>query len=339
MDTVLIVDDDPTTLRLLGELLKGRYDVAIARDGAEAIRLAGHITPDLILLDVVMPDLNGYEVCRRITSRIETRDIPVIFIAGSGDTEHIIEGFRAGGRDYIAKPVNPEELLVRVKTHIELKRTREELGHFADQLKRKNRALSRALDRLRELSMIDDLTHVYNRRYMTSRMRSEAGRITRHHETMALLIVDIDNFKSINDTYGHNCGDTVIRHVARTMSRLLRPEDTVARWGGEEFLILLPQTHLHGATATAEKIRRILAKESVSWENVAVAITVTIGVAEYAPRISMNDNIRRADDALYEGKATGKNRVVAAADVDAVVPDTVGLSVEKPYRRHTPTRR
>ena len=311
--TIMIVDDNPTSLNIMQEALKHRYDLILVDDATNALRTAGERKPDLILLDVVMPGMDGYELCRRITKQPDLADIPVVFLTGSGKIVDIVAGFEAGGRDYITKPVNPDELFARVDTQIEVRRSRRELRRLADTLEQKNEALSHALARLNELSMIDELTRLFNRRSMMIALQRETSRASRHTEAIALVIADIDDFKAVNDTFGHTCGDEVIRHVAALMRQVLRPEDTIARWGGEEFLMLLPQTDRDGAAEAAEKVRRVVAETPIAWEGESVAVTVTLGITSYDAAASIRDNVRRADDALYQGKSGGKNRVVVAA--------------------------
>lgn len=309
---ILIVDDVPVNIKLLGELLREHYEIYVANNGQKAIQLAAEIEPDLILMDVIMPDMDGFTTCRMLKSNKSTADIPLIFITARNESDDIVKGFEAGGQDYIAKPFNPQELYARVHSHIELKKSREAVAEYAAQLERNNTELNLLLKKLEVMAAIDPLTGIANRRTAINRINEETARYNRNKKEFCLLMVDIDNFKHINDSYGHEIGDCVIKHVVEIMQSHLRKQDMVSRWGGEEFLILLPETDSCTALIAAEKIRNLIEASALTVKDTSVTVTVTIGGTEFDPDIDLDANINRADEALYAGKNKSKNCVVMA---------------------------
>ncbi|MEQ8174505.1 MAG: diguanylate cyclase [Syntrophomonadaceae bacterium] len=310
MDRILIVDDVPVNIKLLGELLRDQYEIFVANNGTKAVQLAAEIKPDLILMDVMMPDMDGFTACRLLKGGRQTADIPLIFITARNQSDDIVNGFDAGGQDYIAKPFNPHELYARVRSHIELKKSREALAEYAARLERNNNELNILLEKLEVMASIDPLTGIFNRREAVNRMNEEISRYKRNNKEFCILMVDIDNFKNVNDTYGHEIGDCVIKHVVEVTRTHLRQHDMVSRWGGEEFLILLPETNALGAHSAAEKIRSCIEESSVEVRDISISVTVTIGGTEFNPDIDLDANINQADQALYEGKNKSKNCVV-----------------------------
>ncbi|MBP7738501.1 MAG: diguanylate cyclase [Spirochaetes bacterium] len=306
---IIIADDEPSNVRMLGEFLKNDYEIYVAADGNETVRLAEKILPDLILLDIMMPGLDGYGVCRELKTRKETERIPVIFVTARKMADDIVMGFDVGGRDYIQKPFYPQELHARVRTHIELKKAQEQLIEDAAMLEELNRKLASALDKMEIMARMDPLTGLANRRFLLERLEQETARSRRTGRPLSIAMVDVDNFKIINDSHGHECGDLILKQVARTMKDSIRKEDMVARWGGEEFLLLFVETPLGDARQTAERIRHNIASVAVDCGGIPVSITVTIGVAAYDSAQSIDANIRKADDAMYRGKRLKKNCV------------------------------
>lgn len=305
MPKILIADDDPANLRFLGEMLKSEFEVYIASDGRTAVDLAVSELPDIILMDVMMPGTDGYTACRKLKADPVTAGIPVIFITARDRTEDIVQGFDAGGQDYLTKPASPQELHARVRTHLELKRTRE---RYEDT----NRLLSAALERMEIMARVDPLTGMANRRYLIERLEQEVARTKRHGKTLCIAMADIDDFKMINDTHGHDCGDLVLRRIAALIAESIRTEDLVARWGGEEFLLVFSDTPAEEARLLADRIRNHIASSPVEYRDSSIKVTVTIGVARYDTAISTDANIKRADDAMYRGKKSTKNCVVTA---------------------------
>ncbi len=289
---ILVVDDQPTNIQTLYQVLKGEYDVAMATDGTQAIELCLRRPPDLVLLDVVMPGIDGFEVCRRLKADPATRDVPVIFVTARDSTEDETLGLEVGAVDFIAKPVNPPVVRARVRTHV---------------------ALKRQADLLRSMAFNDGLTGVANRRWFDERLQVEWLRCRRNKLPLSLILLDLDHFKAYNDRYGHQAGDDCLRAVAAAMkSRLGRPADLLARYGGEEFVCLLPETPMDGARAKADDLGRAVLELGMPHADSATGGVVTIsrGVATAAPAVdgTQNELLQHADEKLYAAKRAGRNR-------------------------------
>lgn len=310
--SILVVDDSPTNLYVLLDYLRtSGFKTLIARSGEGALRQATFARPDLILLDVMMPDMDGFETCRRLKQKEALKDIPVIFLTALTETVEKIKGMEAGGVDYVTKPFDGLELLARVKTHLALSRYREELKRSNRELQQANEALVKAHKQLELVAKTDSLTQLSNRRDMLDKLEYEKIRFERSQRPFVLILCDIDHFKRFNDTYGHDCGDFVLVSVANSMQSIGRKQDWVARWGGEEFLLLLPETDLNGGGIFAEKIRRTIAEHSYQYKEQDLSITMTFGVSvfdDYA--LEIDECIKRADRALYKGKEQRRNCVV-----------------------------
>jgi len=292
--TVLIVDDVKTNITVLAELLQEDWDVRVAVNGESAINIAtGGSKPDIILLDVMMPDMDGYEVCRRLKLLPETQDIPVIFITAMDQDEDEERGLKLGAIDYVTKPFKPAIVKARIKNHLELKNYR---------------------DFLKASSMIDGLTGIPNRRRFEEFSKCEWKRAARSRNPISVIMIDIDNFKNYNDTYGHLMGDDCLKSVADSINRSLnRPADLTARWGGEEFVCVLPDTDSQAAMRIAEIIRESVNKLNIPHKasiNSSV-VTISLGVASIIPETSLEFDfiMSKADKALYSSKNNGKNRV------------------------------
>ncbi len=309
---IVIVDDTPDNLRLLvGILTEHGFKVRPAPSGDRALATIHKKPPDLILLDIMMPDMNGYEVCNRLQADDLTRDIPVIFLSALNEVFDKVKAFRAGGVDFITKPFQVEEVIARVNTHLKLRAQQKTLVLQNKELINKNTLINEQAEKLELLATKDFLTDLSNRRDFLEKAGQEKKRFKRTKRTFAFIMLDIDHFKNVNDTYGHECGDKVLIGVARCLEKTLRVLDIPARWGGEEFVCLLPETDTDGAIYTAEKIRTTLGKYQHNCKDVQVSITVTIGISVYVDSCSIAECIRLADDALYKGKKQGRNQVVA----------------------------
>ena len=289
--TILIVDDEKINLDILGGILSPAYNLLIARNGQRAIEIAREHKPDLILLDVLMPGMSGFEVIEKLRESDDTARIPVIFITGLKGAEDEEKGFFLGAVDYITKPLHKAIVKARVNTHIRI----------VDQM--------RTIERI---GLIDPLTKIANRRGFESRLDAEWKRAVREKTSISVLMMDIDKFKNYNDTYGHQQGDEVLKTFADVcMKTLLRPVDFAARWGGEEFVILLPDTDLNGAAEVAERVRKNVEDTVIHTEDGAeTGITVSIGVNSLIPDSGAltDDFIKKADQALYKAKESGRNR-------------------------------
>ncbi len=295
--TIMIVDDNASNLQIVGNLLRDEdWNLQFSLSGEKALEAVEEQPPDLILLGINMPDIDGFEVCRRLQEQGSTSLIPVIFLtAAYKDKDSIARGFEVGGVDYVTKPFYTVELKARIKTHLQLKKYQ---------------------DYLEALSFTDPLTKLCNRRSMLEKIRDQVGRSRRSGEAFSLVMGDIDYFKKINDTWGHDCGDDVLRWVSQTMEGEVREQDTVSRWGGEEFLILLPKTDIQGAVSLAEKLRQVVeAGRPVCRDSEGeIPLTMTFGAAAGTGDVPVRRLISQADAALYQGKESGRNRVVSAPE-------------------------
>lgn len=284
--TVLIVDDAPSNIRVMAAVLQEQHRVKTAMSGQQCIEMAIKYKPDLILLDIEMPGLSGYQVCEELKSMDETRDIPIIFVTGRVNIEDEEMGLRIGAVDYITKPIRPVILSARVDTHVTLKRQQ---------------------DRLIKMAMHDQLTGLFNRHYMLEIVGQKLARARRHKTPLTVMLIDIDHFKKINDTHGHIVGDQILEHVGQFLFEQCRVEDTVARFGGEEFVVLMEPCGLNQAHYKAELMRDELSRLTP----LDIDLTVSIGIAE----LNDEDNdfsalLKRADDALYKAKKSGRNCTV-----------------------------
>jgi diguanylate cyclase (GGDEF)-like protein len=291
--TVLIADNMPSNVEVLNEVLSVDYKIIFAANGKDAVRLTKEQNPDLVLVDTIMPDMDGYEVLAQIKSDPETSDIPVIFITGKNDEEDESKGLNAGVVDYIIKPIRNSIVKARVHSQMELKRYR---------------------DALKTLSNIDGLTGIANRRRFDQVLSDEWKRGRRNQNRMSLVIMDIDFFKSFNDHYGHLAGDDCLRKVAQKIAEVARrPPDLAARYGGDEFVLLLPETDDIGALNVATRVQEKMKFLNLShmFSCVADHITLSIGVASIIPVDSLTPSelIKHADEMLYLAKQNGRNQI------------------------------
>lgn len=294
--TILVVDDSPENLQIISAVLKEHYKVKVAINGERALALATSAEPpDLILLDVMMPGMDGYEVCSRLKSNPATARIPVLFVSSRDEEEDEARGLSMGAIDYIVKPIRPSIVQARVRNHIELKRSR---------------------DLLERLTTQDHLTGINNRRRFDDFLAAEWHRAARGRVPISLISIDIDHFKPYNDHYGHPQGDQCLIQVAKTLaSSVTRPTDLVARCGGEEFACVLPSTDSAGAINLAEQMRAGVLAQALEHAHSATHnhVTISLGVATLVPQADESPQalVDLADAALYEAKSAGRNRFVA----------------------------
>lgn len=304
--TILVADDEPINRSLIQRRLeRAGYRVLTAENGREAVEKTLAALPDLVILDVMMPVMDGLEACRRIKDDEATRDIPVIFLSARDETEVKVNGLSLGANDYISKPFKAEELLARVDVAMRLKHERDLLRETAEE--------ARAHAELaQERAVTDALTGLLNRYGLQRSLAREHAEARRYERQLACLMIDLDNFKKINDTYGHSAGDTALQQVATILIDAVRRSDMVFRYGGEEFLALLPETDLEGAAALAEKIREAASARLFGDGEHVFTLTLSVGAASLYKGESGNDMIARADLALYHAKERGRNRVARA---------------------------
>jgi|SRR6202046_1588961 diguanylate cyclase (GGDEF)-like protein len=295
---ILVVDDARTNIRVLRHLLKDEAGVLFATSGREALALAGSEQPDLILLDVVMPDMDGYQVCQALKSDPNTAAIPVIFVTGLADTTDETHGLEVGAIDYITKPFVPAVVRMRVRNHLALRRANHELLTMNAELLR--------------LATTDGLTGVYNRRYLLEQITAEVQRMHRYHRPAALFMLDLDHFKQLNDGYGHDVGDSALVETAAMVRLALRHHDLFGRIGGEEFAGFLPETEIAQAVKVCERIRELIAAIEVPTTNGPARFSASIGVIALAPEEKVESALKRADQAMYAAKQGGRNRVIEA---------------------------
>lgn len=298
---LLVVDDQPVNIRLVHEILTGEHDVFVATSGALAISFCQKSPPDLVLLDVRMPGMDGLAVCRHLKANSETAGIPVMFVTGSGGADEENACWLAGGADFVTKPVNPLTLRHRVRAHLQLK--------FY-------------VDALHAMAFADGLTGVANRRLLDERLAGEWRRCGRNEMPLALLMIDVDFFKRYNDSYGHQAGDSCLRRVAGALhANLSRPHDLLGRYGGEEFACILPDTDGRGASAIAQRLEAAVRALDIEHRasDVGPQVTVSIGIAALIPDRNGNEQalVRLADQALYAAKQGGRGRAVQAGGAEA----------------------
>lgn len=290
---VLIVDDTAANIHLLAEILSNSYEILIATSGKDAIQIAQTQEVSLILLDIMMPEMDGYEVCKKLKESALTSSIPIIFVTALNSTQAEVKGLNAGAVDFITKPFNDIIIQARVRTHIKL--------HEQNIL-------------LEKLAKTDGLTGIANRREYDERIVIESARARRDKMPLALIMLDIDFFKQYNDSYGHGLGDECLRRVAQTIKEIpKRPSDLFARYGGEEFVVLLPGVSKEDAKLIADEIRESIEQLKIEHKSSSISpyLSVSLGVASlYPDNVSSSINLEKAaDEALYRAKESGRNRV------------------------------
>ena len=299
-NSVLVIDDSDKIREQIFRTLREAAlfdDYRDARDGIDGFKSLISAKADLIICDLEMPRMDGFKFMSMVNSRQDLRDIPIIMLTGRGDRELKIKGLEQGACDYVTKPFDADELVARVKVQLKIKT-------LQDELKRSN-------ELLKQLSTIDPLTKLRNRRYLTEVLDREIQRAERNNECLSFVILDIDNFKKVNDSYGHQNGDIVLMAVAEITQSGLRRYDTAARYGGEEFVLVLPGTSLSGGVTVAERLREAVQAFSFAPPLGNLAVTVSLGIATFpsAQVDSIDSLIQQADEALFRAKQNGRNRV------------------------------
>ncbi|MCP4413818.1 MAG: diguanylate cyclase [Gammaproteobacteria bacterium] len=293
MAKILVVDDQVDNLELVEQILGfAGHKIITAVCGEDAILRAVQDEPDVIILDVDMPEMDGYEVCRILKDKEETESIPILFLTAYHTSElNVVKGLTLGAYDFVPKSFKDFELLARVGVMVRIRENEK---------------------RIEKMSLTDSLTGLYNRRYLYSKFRDEIARAQRKQLSLSCLLLDIDHFKNINDIHGHKCGDYVLEEVARLLEAQLRMYDTITRYGGEEFMVILPMTSEEEALGVAEKIRQAIENNQFKQHDETIQVTTSIGVFSCDKRYLLDDvdeYIRNADQAMYTAKNGGRNQV------------------------------
>ncbi len=291
--SVLIIDDSKAIRDTVREhlqmvsLFENYYE---AGDGSEGFKIMLKNKIDIVICDIVMPGITGFQFLALKGSKPEFEDIPVIMLTAEESVDHKVRGLEQGASDYVTKPFDPAELIARVKVQLKIKSLQ---------------------DRLRELAITDGLTRTFNRRYLIELMKKEFYRAKRNKTNLSFILLDIDHFKRINDTYGHQQGDSILVDIVSILEKGIRRHEHVARYGGEEFALLLPETDLNGALTVANNIRKKVEGFKFAGQEKPLNITISLGVATFSDKNieSVDHLIKEADDALYRAKRKGRNRV------------------------------
>lgn len=295
LPTILIVEDEIINIHSLSRILRGTARLCFATSGAQALELAESLKAEMVLLDIMLPDISGFEVCKQLKNNPATSRCAVIFVTALDSDEEEAHGLRMGAMDYIKKPFNPTIVRERVQNLLNL---------------------SLAYRELEKLSTTDFLTGAFNRRYFMEIATTELKRHQRHEKKTSVLILDIDHFKEVNDTYGHSVGDQALRHLVRICRDNMRDEDIFARYGGEEFCILLPETDAPTAKEAAERLRQNIENHPMEFDEQHLHLSVSIGLSGIDPQGSTDIShwLDRADQALYRAKEGGRNQVVCCSE-------------------------
>jgi diguanylate cyclase (GGDEF)-like protein len=305
---VLVVEDSSAQrYHVVTELRRRGYDVCEAAGGLAALSVIKTDPPDIVILDVVLDGMDGYSVCRWLRLGEATRDIVVIMLTVKGEVKERVEGLHIGADDYVPKPFDMDELEARMFAALRTRNGRLELRH-------RNTELEGLLTRTERLAMTDALTGVFNRRRFGESLRHEWASARRYKHPICLVLLDVDHFKQVNDQEGHSAGDEVLKSVAQIIASSIREVDLCARYGGDEFVLLLPHTPGENATTVANRVREKLARARPTWAGAAANVSLSVGIAsnEDASLATPDDLVEAADRALYEAKQAGRDRVVVA---------------------------
>ncbi len=304
---ILIIDDERDPIDLLTQWFpEDKFDVLSAPDGKKGLKEVEDQHPDIILLDIMMPGMDGFEVAKKLKKSKSYKNIPIIMLTAKHDTQSKVRGFTIGVDDYVTKPFNFEEVDARIKAMIKKRALYLEL-------ERKNLQLEQTNIKLEDMTITDEKTSLFNYRYFKTKLQEEFKRAKRYETPLSLIMVDLDDFKEINDCLGHQKGDNVLRELAEILHSNARETDFASRYGGEEFSIILPNTDSYMAKQVAERIRQAVSAHQFLKEEKPTTMTISAGISTYPDQqgeiINDNDLIKAADAALYKAKDQGKNRI------------------------------
>lgn len=309
---VLVVEDDPSTSTLLETILRNAgHTVSVASNGAEALEIVGRELPQLVISDWIMPEMDGITLCRKLRQTAHTSNLHVVLLTVHEDPNRLVEAFEAGVDDYLIKPVTPKILFARLRAAQRVIQMQEELAFDREQLQRFSKELTVANQRLQQLALTDELTGLPNRRAALERISQEWSLTLRSDRPLSCLMVDIDHFKSVNDRFGHPVGDLALRHVAKILCQSARAQDVVYRFGGEEFLVVCPDTTAEAAYHCAERMRVEVQATPVTDVQPPLQLTISIGVGTVKEgKLTLDELLSQADQRLYVAKQSGRNRTV-----------------------------
>lgn len=300
MGKILIVDDSRLIAHVAKTMLTKRgHEIILAQDGKAGVEAAKSEQPDIILLDLIMPVMDGYEVCKHLKGDDSTKEIPIIMVTSKAEAADKVKGLEMGALDYVTKPFDESELIARVNIHLRLR-------ELYEAVQEQNR-------QLQEMANRDGLTGLYNHRYFHEQLSQDFLRAKRYHENLSCILFDIDFFKKFNDTYGHQTGDVVLKGLASVIQRATRESDLAARYGGEEFAIILYHTDGPAAYQAGERLRTMVESHEIQDDSNVLRVTISVGVATF-PHEKIHDSkdlIEHTDQALYKAKDNGRNRVEA----------------------------
>ena len=308
---ILAVDDDPVSLRLLVSLLeKSGHEVLTARNGKEALAIALEKNPQMVVTDWMMPEMDGLELCKQLRRMEVGRKLYILILTGRAEEERIVEAFDAGADDYIVKPFNPRLLSARIKPGLRVILLQEDNERQVQIKEELNARLANEKRKLKAAAMTDALTELPNRRYAMRRLEKEWANSLRSKLPLSVIMLDIDHFKLVNDTWGHDVGDRVLQSTSRQIMSVLRRGDTCARMGGEEFLVICPTTDARGTLRVAERIRHAVESNVIKYQRFQGNVTISLGIGIRTAEINTIDELlKMSDEAVYEAKRNGRNRV------------------------------
>ncbi len=301
---VLVVEDSPTQAQLLELILtEAGFVVDVAENGKVGIDKFDMIRPDLVILDVVLPDVDGFTVCRRLKGKMKTY-IPILMLTARDEIEDRVDGLELGADDYMVKPLETREFMARIRVLLRIKNLQDELqGMLAKERE--------SLNILKRVALVDQLTNVYNRHYFAEALAAEFEKARRYGHPLSCIMLDVDHFKEFNNRYGHDVGDWVLRKTAAVLKDKLRHADMLARYGGDEFVVLQPMTEEDNAARTADRLCRAVSEKT--WESAVggLDIRISLGVADFVMKscTTSDDLLKHADQALYQAKTGGRNQV------------------------------